>query len=69
MSPMNPYLPDLGFQVDDRVVVVHGDDIGMCHTTLRYAGDLRDVAHPDKLVNRRSILMTSVGTSVRGHFV
>ena len=31
---MNPYLQQLGFQADDRVVVVHADDIGMCHATL-----------------------------------
>jgi predicted glycoside hydrolase/deacetylase ChbG (UPF0249 family) len=34
MSPVNPYLEDLGFQANDRVVVVHADDIGMCHATL-----------------------------------
>src|ERR1700755_2395264 len=34
MSPINPYLQELGFHADDRVVVVHADDIGMCHATL-----------------------------------
>ena len=34
MSPINPYLEYLGFRADDRVVVVHADDIGMCHATL-----------------------------------
>jgi predicted glycoside hydrolase/deacetylase ChbG (UPF0249 family) len=34
MSSLNPYLKDLGFRADDRVVVVHADDIGMCHATL-----------------------------------
>jgi hypothetical protein len=34
MSPVNPYLQQLGFQADDRVVVMHADDIGMCHATL-----------------------------------
>src|SRR5215472_4749724 len=34
MSPLNPYLKELGFHADDRVVVVHADDIGMCHATL-----------------------------------
>ena len=34
MSAINPYLKQLGFQADDRVVVVHADDIGMCHATL-----------------------------------
>ncbi len=31
---MNPILRELGFQPDDRVVVVHADDVGMCHATL-----------------------------------
>ena len=34
MSPINPYLQELGFQADARVVVVHADDIGMCLATL-----------------------------------
>jgi predicted glycoside hydrolase/deacetylase ChbG (UPF0249 family) len=34
MSEINPILRHLGFQPDDRVVVVHADDIGMCHATL-----------------------------------
>lgn len=31
---MNPVLRTLGFGPDDRVVVVHADDIGMCQATL-----------------------------------
>jgi predicted glycoside hydrolase/deacetylase ChbG (UPF0249 family) len=31
---MNPSLCELGFSPGDRVVVVHADDIGMCHSTL-----------------------------------
>jgi predicted glycoside hydrolase/deacetylase ChbG (UPF0249 family) len=34
MNMLNPVLRDLGFHSDDRVVVVHADDIGMCHSTL-----------------------------------
>jgi predicted glycoside hydrolase/deacetylase ChbG (UPF0249 family) len=34
MSPINPDLQQLGFHADDRAVVVHADDIGMCHATL-----------------------------------
>jgi predicted glycoside hydrolase/deacetylase ChbG (UPF0249 family) len=34
MNAINPILGHLGFQPDDRVVVVHADDIGMCHATL-----------------------------------
>ncbi len=32
MSPINSYLNCI--QAVDRVVVVHADDIGMCHATL-----------------------------------
>ena len=34
MDTFNPVLRDLGFHRGDRVVVVHADDIGMCHSTL-----------------------------------
>jgi chitin disaccharide deacetylase len=34
MNAINPILRHFGFQPDDRVVVVHADDIGMCHATL-----------------------------------
>ncbi len=27
----NPFLTRLGFSPDDRVVIFHGDDVGMCH--------------------------------------
>jgi predicted glycoside hydrolase/deacetylase ChbG (UPF0249 family) len=28
---MNPFLQRLGFSPDDRVVILHADDLGMCH--------------------------------------
>ena len=31
---MNSALKDLGFGADDRVVVVHADDVGMCHASV-----------------------------------
>ena len=31
MTIVNPALEKLGFKLDDRVVIVHADDIGMCH--------------------------------------
>ena len=34
LSIINPILRELGFQSDDRVVVVHADDVGLCHSTL-----------------------------------
>ena len=30
-SMANPALEKLGFKADDRVVIVHADDMGMCH--------------------------------------
>jgi predicted glycoside hydrolase/deacetylase ChbG (UPF0249 family) len=41
MSP-NPYLHHLGFSADDRVVIVHVDDVGMCHASLQAFADLWD---------------------------
>jgi predicted glycoside hydrolase/deacetylase ChbG (UPF0249 family) len=37
---MNPILKQLGFRADDRVLVIHADDIGMCHATLPAIADL-----------------------------
>jgi hypothetical protein len=31
---MNAILKELGFGADDRVVVVHADDVGMCHASI-----------------------------------
>ena len=38
----NPFLKKLGFDAEDRVVVIHVDDIGMCHATLPAFFDLVD---------------------------
>jgi chitin disaccharide deacetylase len=38
----NPALRDLGFSVDDRVVVVHADDVGMCDATVDAFFDLAE---------------------------
>src|SRR4051812_9972151 len=37
---MNRILRELGFRPDDRVVVVHADDIGMCQATLPAVDEL-----------------------------
>jgi predicted glycoside hydrolase/deacetylase ChbG (UPF0249 family) len=41
MSP-NPVLRKLGLDDDDRVVIIHADDIGMCQATLSAFADLVD---------------------------
>jgi predicted glycoside hydrolase/deacetylase ChbG (UPF0249 family) len=41
MTP-NPVLKKLGFADDDRVVIIHADDVGMCHATLPAFADLVD---------------------------
>src|SRR6478672_2855763 len=37
---MHPLLQRLGFDADDRVVIIHPDDIGMCQATLPAYTDL-----------------------------
>jgi len=39
MSP-NPFLKKLGFTETDRVVIIHTDDIGMCHASVQAFKDL-----------------------------
>ncbi|MGZ9166186.1 MAG: polysaccharide deacetylase family protein [Anaerolineales bacterium] len=39
MTP-NPFLKKLGFSNTDRVVIIHTDDIGMCHASLQAFKDL-----------------------------
>ncbi len=41
MQP-NPVLKKLGFEPDDRVVIIHTDDIGMCQATVDAFADLAD---------------------------
>jgi predicted glycoside hydrolase/deacetylase ChbG (UPF0249 family) len=41
MNP-NPILRRLGFADDDRVVIIHTDDIGMCQATVSAFADLAD---------------------------
>ena len=33
-NKMNPYLKQLGFDKNDRVAVIHADDVGMCQATI-----------------------------------
>ena len=38
----NPVLKKLGFSPDDRVVIIHTDDIGMCQASVEAFADLAD---------------------------
>jgi predicted glycoside hydrolase/deacetylase ChbG (UPF0249 family) len=40
MGQPNPYLERLGFAATDRVVVLHADDIGMCHSSVAAYAEL-----------------------------
>ena len=37
---MNPFLKKLGFSENDRAVIIHTDDIGMCHASVQAFKDL-----------------------------
>ena len=39
MKP-NPFLKKLGFSDNDRAVIIHTDDIGMCHASVQAFKDL-----------------------------
>ena len=41
MQP-NPILKKLGFSEDDRVVIIHTDDIGMCQASVEAFADMVD---------------------------
>lgn len=38
----NPFLQKLGFEQDDRVVVIHADDVGMCQATIPAFAELTE---------------------------
>lgn len=40
MKPPNPILKKLGFSTDDRLVIIHTDDIGMCQASVEAFADL-----------------------------
>jgi predicted glycoside hydrolase/deacetylase ChbG (UPF0249 family) len=52
---MNAMLKELGFEPDDRVVVVHADDVGMCQATIPAWLDLAQ----DGLLSSASVMPVS----------
>ena len=55
MQPPNPALSRLGFSSNDRVVILHADDIGMCRSTLAAYQDLLEFG----LVSSAAAIATS----------
>jgi predicted glycoside hydrolase/deacetylase ChbG (UPF0249 family) len=53
MQP-NPLLKKLGFAPDDRLVIIHADDIGMCHASVAAYQELIDVG----LVSSAAVMVT-----------
>ena len=39
---MNPFLAHLGFNAQDRVLILHADDVGLCHASVSAFADLLD---------------------------
>ena len=53
---MNPFLHKLGYTSTDRVVVLHADDIGMCHATLLALDGLLDAGLITKTIDIESVV-------------
>jgi hypothetical protein len=45
----NAALRELGFSAADRVVIVHGDDVGMCNATVNAFFELAEYAEVERL--------------------
>ncbi len=43
MVDSNPILKRLGFDAEDRVVIIHADDIGMCHSSVAAFKELYEI--------------------------
>ena len=50
----NPVLKKLGFAPEDRLVIIHADDIGMCHASVAAYRDLMDAG----LVSSAAVMVT-----------
>src|SRR5574341_946135 len=50
MTP-NPFLTKLGYSSTDRVVIIHTDDIGMCHASLQAFKDFDVDTHMGTIMN------------------
>lgn len=59
---MNPFLHKLGYSPTDRVVVLHADDIGMCHSTLLAYDDLLDAG----LISSAAVMMPCPWSNAAG---
>ena len=43
MMDLNPVLKRMGFDADDRLVIIHADDIGMCHSSIAAFKELYEI--------------------------
>ena len=59
---MNPFLHKLGYSPTDRVVVLHADDIGMCHSTLLAYDELLDAG----LISSAAVMMPCPWSNAAG---
>src|SRR5215213_3640757 len=61
MQP-NPFLKKLGFSNNDRVVIIHTDDIGMCHASVQAFKDLWEFG----TITSGATMVPCGGTDVQG---
>jgi predicted glycoside hydrolase/deacetylase ChbG (UPF0249 family) len=62
--PPNPLLEKLGFSKDDRVLIVHVDDIGMCQANVQAFSDLVDFG----LVSTGSVMVPCAWFPLAAHY-
>jgi predicted glycoside hydrolase/deacetylase ChbG (UPF0249 family) len=62
--PPNPLLEKLGFSKDDRILIVHVDDIGMCQSNVEAFSDLVDFG----LVSTGSVMVPCAWFPLAAHY-
>ncbi|HEY43705.1 MAG TPA: ChbG/HpnK family deacetylase [Anaerolineae bacterium] len=62
--PPNPLLEKLGFSKDDRILIVHVDDVGMCQANVEGFSDLVDFG----LISTGSVMVPCAWFSLAAHY-
>jgi predicted glycoside hydrolase/deacetylase ChbG (UPF0249 family) len=62
--PPNPLLEKLGFSKDDRILIVHVDDVGMCQSNVEAFSDLVDFG----LVSAGSVMVPCAWFPLAAHY-